>query len=219
MRLPPTDLYAVLSDAHSLGRGNVRTAELLLQAGVRIIQYREKAFAYDRQLAECLEIARLCRAYDACFIVNDSLELALASGADGLHLGQGDTPPAEARQRLGPEKIIGWSVTAPEEVDRVLAMSGIDYLGVGPVYATGTKSDAAPPGGLELLDYALSRSTLPVVAIGGIDRFNIGELIRHGVVTCAMITELVGAGDIAGRVSKIRSAIAENGPSSLLTAD
>jgi thiamine-phosphate pyrophosphorylase len=212
VRLPVTDLYAVLSSAHSAGRGNVRTAELLLQAGVRIIQYREKEFPFDRQLAECAEIARLSGLHNACFIVNDSLELALAAGAGGLHLGQSDLPPAVARVRLGRDKIIGYSVTCPAEVDRALAMSDIDYLGVGPVYATATKRDATRPGGLELIDYALRLSPVPVVAIGGIGRHNAAELARRGVPTLAMVTELVGAPDIAERVRELRAVMWGDSP-------
>src|SRR5271169_547492 len=99
--LPETDIYAILSDAHSAGRGNIETARQLLEAGVRIIQYREEDFAAGRKLAECLAIREQCRRHSACFIVNDDAGLAAAVRADGLHLGQDDLPPSLARRVIG----------------------------------------------------------------------------------------------------------------------
>ena len=206
--LPDTDIYAILSSSHSLGRGNVETTGKLLAAGVKIIQYREKEFPLRRRYEECLSIRSLCRQYGACFIVNDDAHLALAAGADGLHLGQEDLPPEAARLIIGGEMILGYSVTTPAEIDRAAALGGIDYLGVGPVYATATKKDAAAPGGLALLDYAFSYSRLPVVAIGGIKLEHVAELTRCGVRYIAMVSELVGATDIRQRVADVRDAIA-----------
>lgn len=205
--LPETDIYAVLSDACSLGRGNVMTARLLLEAGVKIIQYREKDFRYHRQLEECTAIRQLCDQHQACFIVNDDFELALAVKADGVHLGQGDLAPAEARRLIGDDLLLGYSVTTPLEIDLAVDMEAVDYLGVGPVYATGTKTDAALPGGLKLVDYALTHSSLPVVAIGGIKLEHVPELVRRGIRYLAMVSELVGADDIGRRVAAIRTSV------------
>ena len=207
-RLPDTDIYAILSSAHSLCRGNIETARQLLAAGVKIIQYREKDYTEHQKYDECLVIRELCLYHDACFIVNDDAQLALAVGADGLHLGQDDLPPETTRQLIGNEMLLGYSVTTPQEIDRVMAIKGIDYLGVGPVYPTATKSDAAAPGGLGLLDYAFSHSALPVVAIGGIKLEHVAELTRRGARYFAMVSELVGSVDIEQKVTDIRAAIA-----------
>lgn len=206
--LPDTDIYAVLSDACSQGRGNVATARRLLEAGVKIIQYREKDFPNQRQLDECAAIRQLCDEHEACFIVNDDLDLALAVKADGLHLGQQDIAPEEARRRIGIKMLLGYSVTTPEEIDQAQNIKAVDYLGVGPVYATGTKPDAALPGGLALVDYALAHSSRPIVAIGGIKQEHVAELISRGVHYIAMVSELTGAADIKQKVADIRAAVA-----------
>ena len=199
-------MYAVLSDACSAGRGNVETARLLLEAGVKIIQYREKDFPMRRKYAECMAISQLCREHDSCFIVNDDAGLAVACDADGLHLGQDDLPPEVARKVIGEDMILGLSVTTPGEVDQALNNPAVDYLGVGPIFATATKPDAAAPGGIGLLEFALARSPLPIVAIGGINRNNVGLLAGCGAKCCAIISDLIGAGDVAQRVSDLRKA-------------
>ena len=204
--LPQTDIYAVLSDAHCLGRGNLETARALLEAGVKIIQYREKNFPMRRMYGECIAINRLCREHGACFIVNDDAGLAAACGAGGLHLGQDDLPPEAARRVIGEDMILGLSVTSFDEIDTALKNPEVDYLGVGPVFATATKADAAPPGGMSLVEYAMKHSRLPVVAIGGITLDNIGTLAKLGVTCFAMISDLVGTADLSQRVSDLRNA-------------
>lgn len=206
-RLPDTDIYAVLSSMHSLGRNNIETARQLLEAGIKIIQYREKNFSSYQKHQECQDIRRLCRRHNACFIINDDAELAVASDADGLHLGPNDLPPEAARHLIGPDKIIGFSATTTDEIDTALSAANIDYLGVGPVFYTNTKCDAAEPGGISLLDYALRHSRLPVVAIGGIKAENIPELVRLGTCYMAMVSELVSAPDIPQKVTTIRAII------------
>jgi thiamine-phosphate pyrophosphorylase len=208
-RLPDTDIYAILSSAHCLGRSNVEVARRLLAARVKIIQYREKDFPMRQKYAECLAIRKLCREYDACFIVNDDAAVAAAVGADGLHLGQDDLPPAAARKVVGEEMLIGLSVATPAEVNKAVKNPAIDYLGVGPIFdATATKPDAAAPAGQELLDYAVLHSRLPVVAIGGITLDNVADVTRRGARCLAMISDLVGAEDIAQRVADLRAVIA-----------
>ncbi|AKG53130.1 thiaminphosphate pyrophosphorylase [Dehalogenimonas sp. WBC-2] len=192
-----------------MGRGNVETAKQLLEAGVKIIQYREKSFTSRQKYIECTAIRELCCRHDACFIVNDDPYLALEVKANGLHLGQDDIAPEAARRIIGDEMLLGFSVTRPGEIDRAADTDVIDYLGVGPVYATSTKKDAATPGGRSLIEYALKHSELPVVAIGGIRLEHVAELTCQGVCYIAMVSELVGAADIGKRVADIRAAIAE----------
>lgn len=205
-KLPETDIYAILSSAHCLGRGNIETARLLLEAGVKIIQYREKNYPMRRKYEECLAISQLCREDGACFIVNDDAGLAVACDADGLHLGQDDLTPQAARKVVGEDMILGLSVTTLDEIDQALADPAVDYLGVGPIFPTSTKPDAAVPRGIPLLEYALNHSSLPVVAIGGINRKNIGSLAGCGAKCFAIISDLVGAPDLAQRVSDLRGA-------------
>jgi thiamine-phosphate pyrophosphorylase len=207
--LPKSSIYAVLSDACSAGRGNVETTRLLLEAGVKIIQYREKDFPMRQKYRECLAIKQLCREHGAFFIVNDDAGLAVACDADGLHLGQDDLPPEAARRVVGDEMVIGLSVSTIEEIDKALTIPGIDYLGVGPIFATSTKLDAPTPGGTALLEHALKRSSLPVVAIGGIRRINIGLLASRGCRYFAIISDLVGAEDLNKRVIELRDACSE----------
>jgi thiamine-phosphate pyrophosphorylase len=208
--LPQTDIYAVLSSAHCLGRGNIETARSLLEAGVKIIQYREKDFPMRRKYEECLEIKRLCLRHDACFIVNDNAGLAVSCDANGLHIGQEDLPPEAARKVIGEDRLLGLSVTTREEVDLALKNPAIDYLGVGPIFATATKPDAAAPGGIDLMKYALSRSPLPVVAIGGITRDNIGLLAVQGAACFAIISDLIGSEDLHQRVAEFRDRLSIN---------
>ena len=203
--LPDSDIYVILSDLHSAGRGNIETARLLLEAGIKIVQYREKGFQISRKYEECLAIRELCLQHDACFIVNDDAALAFAVAADGLHIGQDDLPPREARKIIGEEMLLGLSVTTPLEIDAALKDPAVDYLGVGPVFATATKPDASPPGGLELLDYAVRNSQLPIVAIGGIKLENISRVAGRGIRYFAMVSDLVSAEDIARRVVNLRA--------------
>lgn len=200
-----TDIYA-LTDSHlALGRPLEEVARVLLDSGVRILQYREKKAKMRQKYEECMMLRRLTAEYDACFIVNDNLDLALLSHADGLHLGQDDLPVAVARS-LAPGLIIGLSTHSPEQAARAMA-DGADYIGVGPIFATQTKEDVVSPVGLEYLDWIVANIDLPFVAIGGIKAHNIGEVAGHGAKCCALVSELVGAPDIGAKVDQIRQAM------------
>lgn len=210
-RLPETDIYGILSSAHCRGRGNVETARLLLEAGVRIIQYREKDFQTLQKYEECCAIRDLCRQHGACFIINDDALLARSVDADGLHLGQNDLTPETARIIVGRRMLVGLSVSSASEIDAAVNQTEVDYLGVGPIFeARTTKPDASPPGNLDLLDYSLNRSKVPVVAIGGIRLENAAVIASRGRVMLAMISGLIGAENIGKRVLEIRSAIGKS---------
>jgi thiamine-phosphate pyrophosphorylase len=201
-----TDIYAI-TDAHlSLGRPVAEVAAALLGAGVRILQYREKKLKAGQMLEECRALRRLTREAGACFIVNDHVDIALLVGADGVHVGQEDLPVAEVRRLVGPETLIGLSTHSPEQA-QAAAAAGADYIGVGPIFPTQTKEDVVAPVGFAYLDWAAKNSALPFVAIGGIKERNIGEVARHGARCCALVSELVGAGDIAARVAAVRRAM------------
>ena len=199
-----TDLYALTDSRLSLGRSVLDVADALLRAGIRILQYREKHRTGGVMLQECQTLRRMTLEAGACFIVNDYADIAMLCQADGVHVGQEDIPVPALRALLGPDKIIGLSTHAPEEA-LAAASAGADYIGVGPLFATQTKEDVCAPVGLAYLDWAVAHSTLPFVAIGGIKRHNIGEVVRHGATCCALVSELVGAQDIPARVAEVRA--------------
>lgn len=203
-----TDLYAITDSKLSLGRPVEAVAAALLGAGVKILQYREKKLKAGEMLRECRILRRLTAEAGACFILNDHIDIALLVDADGVHVGQEDLPVAEVRRLVGPDKIIGLSTHDPEQAKAAVA-AGADYIGVGPLFATQTKEDVCAPVGLGYLDWVVSHLKLPFVAIGGIKRHNIGEVMGHGAGCCALVSELVGAEDIASRVAEVRAAMAQ----------
>ena len=204
-----TDIYAITDARLSLGRPVTEVAAALLEAGIKILQYREKHLKAGAMLEQCQLLRRMTREAGACFIVNDHIDLAMICQADGVHVGQEDIPVPELRALLGPQKIIGLSTHSPEQAKNALA-AGADYIGVGPIFATQTKEDVCDPVGFEYLDWVVANIKLPFVAIGGIKRYNAGELVRRGARCCALVSELVGAGDIAVRVAELRKIMADH---------
>lgn len=201
-----TDIYALTDARLSLGRPLADVAQALLDAGVRILQYREKKLKAGQMLEECRMLRRLTSEAEACFIVNDHIDIAMLVEADGVHIGQEDLPVPEVRRLVGPDMIIGLSTHTPEQA-RAAAAAGADYIGVGPVFATRTKEDVVAPVGFAYLDWVAANIKLPFVAIGGIKAHNIGEVARHGARCCALVSELVGAPDIRERVAVVRRAM------------
>jgi thiamine-phosphate pyrophosphorylase len=201
--LPP-GIYGITAEKFSRGRNNVAVVQAMIAGGVAMVQYREKhgAKSFREMLAECLAIRRLTRAGGVPFIVNDYVELAMLADADGVHLGQDDLPVAAVRERVG-SKIIGLSTHSPDQARAALA-AGADYIGVGPLFATRTKEDVCAPVGLDYLDYVLRNIPLPAVAIGGIKVHNIDQVVAKGARTVCLVTEIVGAEDIAGMVRRLR---------------
>ena len=201
-----TDIYALTDSKFARGRSVEEQARALLGAGVKILQYREKHAKAGVMLEECRLLARLCREAGACFIVNDHIDIALLVDADGVHIGQDDLPISEVRSLVGPDKIIGLSTHCPEQAEAAVR-DGADYIGVGPMFATQTKEDASEPVGYEYLEWVVKNCPIPFVAIGGINEHNIGELVRRGCHCSALVSELVGADDIAAKVVSVREAI------------
>ncbi|NTV52610.1 MAG: thiamine phosphate synthase [Candidatus Firestonebacteria bacterium] len=199
----PEAFYGITAEKYSHGRSNEDVVGQMLQAGIKIVQYREKEKTAMEKFKECLTLRSLTRRFGALFIVNDDVALAQLVDADGVHLGQDDLPVPQVRTLLGPEKIIGLSTHSPEQFQAGL-VSGADYLGVGPLYATQTKTDVCPPVGLNYLAYARAHATLPFVAIGGIKAHNLAEVRQHGAACVALVTEIVGAEDILGKIAELR---------------
>jgi thiamine-phosphate pyrophosphorylase len=205
-RLPKTDIYGLTDRPHALGRSNPETVREMLAAGIRIIQYREKDLKMAEKYRECLEIRKMTADYGATFIVNDDVHLALAVQADGVHLGQDDLPVEQARALTSASMIIGLSTHSPEQAQAAVR-AGVDYIGVGPIYATQTKRDVCAPVGLTYLDYVVDHLSIPFVAIGGIKQHNIGDVVRHGATCIALVTAIVGATDIKAQVQALREEI------------
>lgn len=207
-RFPETDIYGITASQFSMGRSNPEVVRQMLAAGIRIIQYREKDFSMRQKYRECLAIRELTSRYGACFIVNDDVHLALAVGSDGVHVGQDDLPVQKVREIVGDKMLVGLSTHSPEQADEAVASGLADYIGVGPLYQTFTKKDVQSPVGTGYLDYVVSHHRFPFVAIGGIKEHNVAEVIRHGATCICLVTEIVGAPDIAAKIQAIRRQIA-----------
>ena len=180
-------LYLVTSPCDQL----LSIVEAALQGGLALVQYREKHANDDQRLAIAHQLCQLCHQYNALFIVNDRIDIAVAVDADGVHLGQQDMTMAVARQMLGPEKLVGRSTTNPQEMDRAIQEQA-DYIGVGPIYATPTKADKAAVGH-EYIRYANDHAPMPWYAIGGIDDKNLSEVIAAGASRVAVVRAIMEA--------------------------
>ena len=196
-------LYAV-TDRAWVGRQTLpEQVEAVLKGGATCVQLREKELDGAAFLEEARTLAALCRRYGVPLIINDNVEVALASGADGVHVGQDDLTVEQVRRLAGDRLIVGVSAHSVEQALAAQA-GGADYLGVGAVFATATKSDA----------HVLPRETLaeicravdiPVVAIGGIGEDNLLQLAGTGVDGAALVSAIFSAPDIEGQCRKLRA--------------
>ncbi|MDR1298367.1 MAG: thiamine phosphate synthase [Deltaproteobacteria bacterium] len=194
-------LVASLEEA---GPRNVsELAGLAFAGGVGCLQLREKNLSGREFYLLAATLAKFCRERGKLFLVNDRLDVALASGADGVHLGQGDLPAAAARRLLGPDKILGVSVANLPEAEKALA-DGADYLGVGAMYATGSKTDA------RIVDFGEARKInllpLPSLAIGGVDAARAEKIWGLGFSGLAVISALTKARDPAATARELLAA-------------
>ncbi|MBE9180742.1 thiamine phosphate synthase [Oculatella sp. LEGE 06141] len=180
-------LYLVTSAQENL----FGIVEAALQGGLSLVQYRDKSADDLTRLQTAEKLRQICHGYDALFIMNDRVDLALAANADGVHLGQQDVSIALARQLLGSQRIIGRSTTNPDEMNRAL-QDGADYIGVGPVYETPTKA-GKPAAGLEYVQYATEHSPIPWFAIGGIDSDNVQDVLHAGAKRVAIVRAIMEA--------------------------
>ncbi|MFQ3628553.1 MAG: thiamine phosphate synthase [Cyanobacteriota bacterium] len=186
-KLRRSPLYLVTSPHEHL----LPIVEAALQGGLSLVQYRDKNADDPTRLQIAEKLCHLCRRYDALFLVNDRVDIALAVNADGVHLGQQDIPIALARQILGTNRIVGRSTTNPDEMQRALE-EGADYIGVGPVYETPTKAGKAAAG-LDYVRYAATHSPVPWFAIGGIDAENLDEVLAAGATQVAVVRAIMQA--------------------------
>ena len=199
MTLIPSHFYAMVDSAG--GHEPVALAETFLDAGARIMQLRLKDTPARDLLAAARAISARCRQRGAIFIVNDRVDIAMLAEAHGVHLGHHDLPLAAARLLVGHELIIGIST---HSVEQALAAErgGADYIGFGPMYPGGLKQNVAGQG-VENLRAVRNAVRLPIVAIGGITEATIPEVLAAGADAAAIITDVLNAPDIAGKVHSI----------------
>lgn len=195
-------LYAVTDRAWTGRQTLMEQVEAAIRGGATCIQLREKELSEDEFLAEAMEMKKLCARYSVPFIVNDNVEIAIKCGADGIHVGQKDMAAGNVRALVGDDMLIGVSAQTVEQA-LVAEAAGADYLGVGAVFGTTTKLDANAVS-YENVREICAAVSIPVVAIGGINRTNLMKLSGSGVDGVALVSAIFAAGDIARECSVLR---------------
>jgi len=198
-------LYVILDRAAARGRDLLTILDATLAGGCRLVQLREKEWPSGRLLPMAERLRDRCRAVGATFIVNDRLDLALALGADGVHLGQDDLPPAAARPLLRPGMILGLSTHSLEQA-RAAQAAGADYVAVGSMFPTGTKPDFQLVGP-ELIGKLRGEISVPLIGIGGITHDNVAQVIHAGADGVAVISAVCAAPDPEAATRRFLGAI------------
>lgn len=195
-------LYAVTDRAWLNGQSLSLQVEQALKGGVTCIQLREKELSHNEFLKEALEIKQLCKNYNVPFIINDDVEIAVKCSADGIHVGQSDMDAYDVRSKIGSDMILGVSVHSVSEA-LTAQEKGADYLGVGAMFSTSTKLDANDVSFETLSDICKSVS-IPVVAIGGIQKYNIKKLSGTGIDGVALISAIFASEDIENECQTLK---------------
>lgn len=195
-------LYAVTDRAWTGSQTLVEQVEAALKGGITFLQLREKDLGYDEFLQEAIELKMLTAFYDVPFVINDNVEIAQACDADGVHVGQEDMPVEKVREMIGPDKILGVSA---QNVEQAIAAekAGADYLGIGSVFPTGTKQDAKPMT-FETVQEICKSVSIPIVAIGGINKTNILELTGSGIDGVAVVSAIFAQSDILAATKELQ---------------
>ena len=196
-------LYAVTDRAWTGEQTLYEQVEAALKGGVTCVQLREKEMDETAFLQEAKDICALCHRYGVPFIVNDNVDVAIACQADGIHVGQEDLAAGEVRRRVGENMILGVSVHTVEEAFQAVR-DGADYLGLGAVFPTSTKTDVEQMSN-ETLRAICDAVNVPIVAIGGINRGNILKLAGSGVDGVALVSAIFSAEDIEGTCRELRA--------------
>ncbi len=190
-------LYVVLDGAHT------HVLDAALRGGVDVVQLRDKEASDDDLVRAAESFRSACDAFGALFVLNDRPDLVIACGADGVHVGQRDASVADARAIVGDERLVGLSIETEAQLD---AIAGADYLGVGAVFATPTKTESVA-GGLELVRAAAARVTIPWFAIGGIELANVAEVVAAGAPGVAVVRAIRDADDPEAAARDLRAAL------------
>ena len=209
MNCRPEDmlLYAVTDRAWLNGETLESQVEKALKGGATFVQLREKELDEELFLEEAKKIKKLCAEYHVPFVINDNVDIALKIDADGVHVGQSDMEAGKVREKLGPDKIIG--VSARTVSQALLAQQhGADYLGVGAVFHTNSKADAAEVD-FETLKEICKAVDIPVIAIGGISEENMGQLAGSGICGVAVISAIFAKPDVKKAARELKKAVEE----------
>ena len=201
--LRQADLYVVITEEFTAGRGTIRVLEEAADAGIRIAQLREKSLSGKELYRRAEEFRRICDRYNILMIMNDHLDLALMCGADGVHLGQDDIP-LDAAVRFAPDLVIGRSTHSREQALEAQSQ-GAGYINLGPIFPTQTKSTPVHPLGVEIIRETRGGLHIPFSVMGGIKAHHIPGLLDEGARLIAMVTEVTQAPDIGKRVRELRA--------------
>lgn len=204
-------LYVITDADLCMARGIENCVAEALRGGARIVQYRDKSSDSNRRLQESRALVELCKRHNALLLINDDVQLALASGAHGVHLGRDDAAISEARTLLGGTALIGYSCYDDFSRAERAAAAGADYVAFGSVFASRVKPDAvrAP---LALFEQARSNLPIPACAIGGIDAGNIRNVVTAGANMAAVISAVFAADDIAAAAGELSQAFRDPHP-------
>ncbi len=200
-------LYAVTDRSWLKGQTLYEQVEQALKGGVTLVQLREKGLGEEQFLQEARQVQKLCRRFGVPLIINDSIEVALAVDADGVHLGQDDANAAQARQLLGRDKIIGVSAHNVQEALQAV-QDGADYLGSGAVFGSGTKTNVSTLP-MQTLREICSAVPIPVVAIGGITEQNIQQLSGSGIAGAAVVSAIFAQENIEEAAIRLRGLLSQ----------
>lgn len=200
------DLYVVTDSDLSKGHTDAEVARLAYEGGADAVQLRMKHSDGREMLEQAMEIRKVADEFCKFFFVNDRVDIAMASGADGVHLGQSDIPLEVARDLMGETAIIGISV---DNVDQAIAAAegGADYIGIGSIFNTSTKPDAKQGVGLGAIYEIREAVDIPIVAIGGINRGNIQDVVRAGADAAAVVSAVVAQNDVKAAAHELRDLI------------
>jgi thiamine-phosphate diphosphorylase len=199
-------LYVLTDRGLSRGRSEHEVVKAAIAGGATAIQLRWKSGSLREALDVGRDLKAICAESDVLFVVNDRIDLALALDADCVHLGDEDLPLEAARRLVGEHMLIGYSPPTLEEAIEAERL-GADYLGVGPVYGTTTKSDAGEAIGVERIAAVARAVSIPIVGIGGISAMNAAPVVEAGAAGVAVISSVVAAADVASAARDLRTAV------------
>jgi thiamine-phosphate pyrophosphorylase len=197
----PKGLYAITAENFSNSRDTIPVVKEMLDAGVKVLQYRDKYKTKLEKFKQCEQIRKLTLEYGTFLVVNDDIDIALAVASDGLHLGQDDLPIFNARKIVGDDIVIGISTHSPAQA-LAAQEQGADYIGVGPIFKTFTKDNVCAPVGFDYLDYCVKNIKVHKVAIGGIKLSNIRQISKFNPESICMVTEITSSSNIKETVKQ-----------------
>lgn len=207
---PGMGLYLITDRKNAGGRDLAEVVEAALEGGARFIQLREKDLGGRDLLGLARRLKPLTAGAGAKLIINDRVDVALASDADGVHLGVGSIPPEDARKLMGDEKLIGVSTHGLEEA-RAAVAGGADFITLGPVWRTSSKEKYGPPVGLDTLREVAGEAEIPVYALGGVKPGRVKEALGAGASGVALISAVMASEDVRGSVEEILTELSYTG--------